>query len=364
MRKSVSLLVLNLLLGSVACEVSTGDDEADDDAKGRGRVGGDAGERGTPVAPGNGGGNRDAGTAVADTGTTTDTPAGNDAGNDAGTTPQSDAATAPSGDTAQTPEQCKPALPTASVACSGPDVFEPNDEKASAIQVSTGTGCALVPGKLSSGDDYDWYLFTSPRADPVLIELAYETTPTGGAELGFQLFESTSTGTLRSQTGREDLKWTLQDTYVVKKNLGYQVMIRDDGTLQGCQGYNLRIDPQFCTDAFEDNDSRNAPAAGITAGTMISATAFSQDEDWYDLSALQATGASCAVSTDIAPTSTQELTFQTYGAGTTGVFESVSVDGIAKSAKFTVKAGGGVSLLMVRADVAQCANYTVLCTPL
>jgi hypothetical protein len=167
-RKSVSLLVLNLLLGSVACEVTTGEED-DDGVTGRGAGGGDAGERGTPVAPNNGSGNRDAGMVSTDAGSTAASDAGSTPTQDAG-----DAATPPaSTGTAQAAELCKPALPTASVACNGPDVFEPNNEKASAIQLSTGTGCALVPGKLASGKDEDWYQFSSPRADPVRIQLAY-----------------------------------------------------------------------------------------------------------------------------------------------------------------------------------------------
>ncbi|MET0285235.1 MAG: hypothetical protein ABW352_12225 [Polyangiales bacterium] len=351
----MSLLVLNLALGAGACEVSTG--EEDSDRTGDIRTPGDAG-RVTTVAP-------DASNTAA---------VGNDAGGasdaasaDAGGSGDGGSTTPPAavGSTSQAPEQCALPLPTASAACAGPDVFEPNDTKESAIDVTAASGCARVPGKLSSDREYDFYQIITPRSDPVRVELAYETTASNGVDLGFRVYTPTEVNSIASNDGRrEDVTWTISDTFQSKKNFAYQVEVYDNGNLSGCQGYNLRVDPQFCTDPYEDNDSQSALAKGLAYGTPLSATVFPYDEDWYDTSALAAGGASCVITSDLKAGSVSRLSVSTYGTGSVNSLLDRTLDGNQPSVTIEVQAGVGTTALKVSASDYECTKYTVTCTPL
>ncbi len=359
MRKFTSLLVLNLMLGSAACELSTGEDDADPDGGTAAATGrGDAGGRGTAVNP-----NNPSGSVTNDAGTASTTTDAQTTSTDVSAPTAGDAATSVTPPTTTTaPEQCAPLLPTASSACGAPDAFEPNDTKSAALTVDTSSGCAVVPAKLSSHSDEDWYLFSSPKSDPVQVQVAYETDATGGAKLSYRLYEATSSSYLLWRNGREDLKWTLSDATVIKKNIGYQVLVEDEGTLQGCQGYNLRVNTQYCTDAFEDNDDRSAAVAGISANTPLAATIFTGDDDWYDVTALQAQGATCTFTAELTATSTSSLEIKTYGASAS-YQQWRGLDGSTPSLTLTLPAGQ-TSLLYLSKSGPGCLPYTVLCKPL
>jgi hypothetical protein len=353
MRKSMSLLVLNLAMGAAACELSTG--EEDSDRTGTVRTQGDAG-RATTLAPDSSRPGEDAGTS-------------RDAAASADTTPPGDAGTGAlppaASETSQTPAQCALPLPTASVACAAPDVLEPNNTKEAATAIEPGTGCSLVPGKLSSHDDDDWYQFITTRSDPVRVEVAYETMPTNGVDLGFRVYAPIDGTVVADDDGRRaDVTWTIADTFQSKKNFAYQVELVDFGSLTGCQGYNLRVDPQFCTDAYEDNDSQSALAKGLGYGTPLSATVFFYDEDWYDTSALATNGASCVITTDLKVGSISRLTVETYGTGSASTQSSRDANGNTPSVTIVIDPAKGTSALRVFTSEFECTQYTVTCSPL
>ncbi|HEX5661348.1 MAG TPA: hypothetical protein VFX59_29365, partial [Polyangiales bacterium] len=295
MRKSTSLLVLSLMVGAVGCELSTGD-EGDDGVTGKGRNGGDGGERGAAVPPTgatNGGG---------DAGKPSPAPqdaAVNAAPNDAGS-PPSDAGTSvqPPGSTTTfvALAQCEGVVPEASAVCGAvEDPFETNDQKAQSTLVEPKEGCSVFQSKLTTGKDDDWYYFIPERTEPVRISMAYDQPPTSAAEPKFELYDATNTRLAYTDGNPLDGPWKYRYAIVVKKGVAHYVLVSDASSSNSCIPYTLRIEPSFCTDAYEDNDTKATAAKGITYGTTLEGSVFYGDSDFYDLSAIQAAGARCTI---------------------------------------------------------------------
>lgn len=368
MRKSMSLLVLNLLLGSVACEISTGDED-DDDRSGQGANGRDAGNTGTPVDPNGSTTTGDAGSKTADAGSQTTADAGQTGNNggaaDSGVADAGPIAPpTPATDTFKPLAQCG-GFTTASVACDSPDLLEPNDQAANAIALDARDGCALVAGKMSSQEDVDYYVFSSPRHDPVRLRLGYETTATGRSNIIYHVTDALGSDVSYGTGTRQALTAVWTDAFVVKKDIAHTIRIDDNGTTS-CQGYNLLIEPNFCTDSFEDNDTREASKPGLVYGTTLTATAFSDDEDWYDLTAIQTAGAKCVVTAPQITLTSKESVRWDFNRGDNSTVDWGELDSTdaGKSITFTLPAGSGAAFMRVLGYGEVCIPYTVTCSPL
>jgi hypothetical protein len=350
-RKSLSFLALSLLIGAAACEFSTEGDEPDGgSAEGRGN--GTVGPRGTAVDPANADGG---GATVRDAGTSS-TDAGGAAADASAPTAAGDA-----GLSALPREQCALPLATASVACDLPDVFEPNDEKETAVTVPTGDGCFLVPGKLTP-DNEDYYRFITDRADPVLVQLAYEATASSAANIKLLVTDPMGGNAGAAGGDRADLAELATVMFVSKRGFAYTVNLYDNGN-KACQGYNLRVDPNFCRDAFEDNDSRDKAARGLTYDSKLEATIFPGDDDWYDVGAIQASGARCTVAAALTLSSPATLTFR-FRSGTGSVVAAGDLSGSSPSKTVTLPPGSAAAALEVTAGGRVCTSYSMLCTAL
>ncbi|HEY6879065.1 MAG TPA: hypothetical protein VI299_13655 [Polyangiales bacterium] len=345
MRRSIRLLVLKLLIGTAACGTA---DDADDERASEGRGNPGIGERGSRVGP-DASASPAPGASAADTGVVVPV--------DAGQVPAraADVDTfLPLADCAQTP--------TASAACSAPDLFEPNDE--APLSLTAGEGCSLVPGKLASTRDIDLYSFSTTRADPVRVTLAYETTPASAVDLRV-VVRDPMRNALLSSPGRADATWSWSNTFVAKKGFAYEIDVSDRGKSE-CQGYNLKVEPNFCTDRYEDNDAQAEAAQGIRYGETLAATLFGGDDDWYDLSAVQAAGATCIVTFPELTLKSRERLDVTFRTGAENSVLSGSLDGTSgtTSKTFTLKAGSGAAAVRLHSTERVCSPYTVVCNPL
>lgn len=168
--------------------------------------------------------------------------------------------------------------------CDLPEPSEPSSRRAPAL-LSVGSTCGLVYA-LAADKDEDAYRFTAAKSDPVRVELSY--TASGRATLQVEIAD---------ELGRESahfgppLAATEQASQQAERGVfmpsaggTYDVRVQSD--LVGmCLPYALRVNPYYCTDAFEDNDSV-ATATKLTVAperpVRVDATAAQADADHYE----------------------------------------------------------------------------------
>jgi hypothetical protein len=344
MRRFCSLLVLGLVFGCAACGEFIGDDDGDDardhTARARGSKTSDGGRSVSDAERDAGGG-----------GTTGDASSG---------APGSTSMPMAIPGTGVDPAVCAAPVATASLSCSVPDAFEPNNTPETAIPLDVGTSCAFVPSKLSTDSGHDYYSFVNPRRDPVRVQLAYEDNGTG-PRLSLWLNDHYFENAQRSGAA------SFVDTrFVHNKGMNTIEVVDSGGT--GCRGYNLMVDTGFCTDELEDNDSEMTATQGLSYGKTFTASAFYDDKDYFDLSAIRALGATCTVTSDLKPMSWERLGFEvTYGNGD---FNYSYLDGSSSGPSIqtlTFKAGTDAVSLEISSEfqtATRCIHYTLVCNPL
>ena len=168
--------------------------------------------------------------------------------------------------------------------CGMPDPSEPNSLKAPAL-LSVGSTCGLVYG-LAADKDEDAYRFTATKSDPVLIELSYSAQERATLQIEVDDAlgrESAHFGPESSATG-STAKVAERGIFMAGAGSSYDVQVQGD--LVGmCLPYALRVNPHYCTDGFEDNDTElSATKLTFSLGqsVRVDASAAQGDPDHYE----------------------------------------------------------------------------------
>ncbi|MET0286002.1 MAG: hypothetical protein ABW352_16080 [Polyangiales bacterium] len=175
-------------------------------------------------------------------------------------------------------EACSASLeaPAATV-CSEPDRGEPNDQRNPAT-LRTEDGCASIVA-LAADKDQDAYRFASRHADPVSIELLYRDDARADLALGVY---SDNRLVTRSSSRRGSNTELTASIFVAQPSTDYDVRIEGQN-LGTCVPYALRVNPSWCTDAYEDNDSTaKASPLDLSGGAVeLEATGSRHELDYY-----------------------------------------------------------------------------------
>jgi hypothetical protein len=175
-------------------------------------------------------------------------------------------------------EACSASLEApAPLVCSEPDRSEPNDQRNPATLRTDDTCASLVA--LAADKDQDAYRFTSRHADPVSLELLYRDDARADLALGVYSANRLVTRSSSRRGSNTELESTI---FVAQPSTEYDVRI--EGTQLGtCVPYALRVNPSWCTDAYEDNDSTaKASPLDLSGGAVeLEATGSRYELDYY-----------------------------------------------------------------------------------
>ncbi|HEX5657794.1 MAG TPA: hypothetical protein VFX59_11395 [Polyangiales bacterium] len=163
--------------------------------------------------------------------------------------------------------------------CTQPDPTEPNDERHPATLLTD--ACASVVARAADKDE-DAYRFTTSHADPVSIELLYRDEARADLALGVY---SDNRLVARGNARRSSASELESVLFVTQPAADYDVRV--EGTHVGtCVPYALRVNPSWCTDAYEDNDSTaKASPLDLTHGAVeLDATGSRYEADYYAFS--------------------------------------------------------------------------------
>ncbi|MDB4971761.1 MAG: hypothetical protein JWN48_102 [Myxococcaceae bacterium] len=166
---------------------------------------------------------------------------------------------------------CLAPLTPAESSCAAPDRAEPNTGRSPA-RLELGTTCNVVQAWAADKDE-DAYRFKVTRADPVRIELSYQAL--AQAELALVVRDSSARELTRSSRSASPASGSLEhQTQVFLGSAGMTYDLDLEGARLGtCLPYALRVDPSWCSDAFEDNDSEtSAFVLGSTSATPSAST--------------------------------------------------------------------------------------------
>jgi len=230
--------------------------------------------------PGSGGG-----ASAADASASTDASVpmakpGADAGADAGTAITTITAVA-------TAASCSGELPLPPApSCPLADGYEPNSGDRFTV-IKLDPTCSIAQANLTE-DDVDRYRFEASTSDPVLVELAYARR--GDTALDFKVEKLTGGNETTTVTTSEE--GPLQSSVAERAHFEAQAGTTYDVSVRGklgelCQPYTLRVNPRYCTDEFEDNETPEDAAKldlGSTGARELQASVYGADEDYYRFS--------------------------------------------------------------------------------
>jgi hypothetical protein len=178
-------------------------------------------------------------------------------------------------------EACSASLaaPEPSV-CTQPDPGEPNDERRPAT-LRTEDGCASLVARAADKDE-DAYRFTALHADPVSIELLYRDDARADLALGVY---SANKLVVRSNARRSTDSELESSLFVAQPLRAYDVRV-EGANLGTCVPYALRVNLDWCSDAYEDNDSAaTASPLDLSRGAVdVQATGSRFEADYYAFS--------------------------------------------------------------------------------
>jgi hypothetical protein len=238
------------------------------------------------------------------------------------------------------------------------DDFEDNDTDDRAARLDLGPDGTRELQATVHGRDEDYYRFTMPKADPFLITGTY--TVDADSPVSVRVLDEDGLSTGAVEGARNGTTETLSG-WITAKRAGedYRVRVLRNTEGSACAPYTLKVDTAACTDTFEDNDALTTPAA-LQLGSDQQATAFKDDLDHYDVSAL-ASGGSCV------------LTFATVAGGQGGLSAQL-YDGkgaaIANGERATMGSNETITLAWAAVDAKTlrvsssddvCQPYTVRC---
>jgi len=175
-----------------------------------------------------------------------------------------------------------PLEPPPPATCTQPDQAEPNSHTEPA-ELALGSSCAALTATTGLNDK-DAYRFVSTKSDPVRIELSYRATDQTDIWLDVE-----NAAGMTEAFGNAPLRSTevelIRGAY--KPAAGEPHVLRVRPIYEGaCQSYTLRLDTQYCTDAYEDNDVE-AQAAKLTLDengkVVVEGTSHQLDSDFYEI---------------------------------------------------------------------------------
>ncbi len=161
--------------------------------------------------------------------------------------------------------------------CSEHDPSEPNDHRGPA-RLITDAGCASIVARAADKDE-DAYRFGSLHADPVSVELLYHDE--ARADLGLSVY-SDGKLVVRSDARKSSSSELESTLFMAQPATDYDVRIVGEN-LGTCVPYALRVNPSWCSDAYEDNDSSaKATALDLSNGAVeLDATGSRYEADYY-----------------------------------------------------------------------------------
>ena len=156
------------------------------------------------------------------------------------------------------------------------DVYEDNDVVEDAVTLVHGVFADLV----SCPADGDWYEFSVANNEVIDVSAQFSDA-TGDIDLILYDATVTQVATATSNSDDEAIVYTAPQAGVF--HLLARLDPYDDSGFRGGNPYAIDLSlGTFCTDAFEDNDAMDSPAA-ITPGSHTGLTACPFDGDYYVL---------------------------------------------------------------------------------
>ena len=259
-----------------------------------------------------------------------------------------------------TSSECEYAAPRApGAACLASDPTEPNDQ-AQPARLPIVPLCGYLEANIAA-DDEDAFTFTTSRSDPVLIELSYQAS--GEADLQQSIYSATGDfltieNDSRSAPG-EDIRSVIQAV----ADASYVVRVKDTNDAGSCQSYALRVDPLYCSDEHEDNDSLKTPKKLLWDAnervTLVGAL-LESDQDFYEVTTERADPVQLTGIYTADPNSTVQVTRSAYDAAGSLEF-SVSGDRQTDMESFShwlsASSKGSVLRTRLAAYGTGCARY-------
>jgi len=286
--------------------------------------------------------------AGADTSTTTTA----DAGADTSTTTTTDAGT---GDAATGTDGGSTVDLT--TVCNGADQYEPNNTQGTAKALPLNAkGVADIGAGVTQADG-DFYSFVTPKADPVTVTVAY-TAPVGDStQLTLKAVNQAVAEQGRDTTTRTGTSQTLLVNFEATAGGTFAAEVNSDNAT--CMAYELKIDAQVCTDAFEDNDDAAHPATLPTG--VQNATISALDVDWYKLTA-PATAGSCVVSYTVPAANTQQVAVILMNSASSEIMrDTTQRTGTTGTLTVNWTVADAPALVKVVANDDFCTSYTINC---
>ena len=272
-----------------------------------------------------------------------------------------------SGNAARTAEDIPPPMAASCTAplqapnrpCFARDVAEPND-KNTPVALPIEPDCGYVQANISAGDD-DAYEFTTLKSDPVLIELTYESS--SEADLEQTLYSSTGSLLTNEQDQRKGPGETLRSVIQGTAHASYVVRVRDTYSNNLCQSYALRVDPLYCSDEHEDNDSMETSKKlswDMAERVTVTGALLSTDDDFFEVTTPRADPVRVTGFYTASPGSTVQVSRSFFDAAG-ALKDNVSGDRKTDTEKFThwLSAPSKSTVLRTRltANGGGCATY-------
>lgn len=181
---------------------------------------------------------------------------------------------------------CPALAPPDSSLCATPD---PWADAGPVLPLPFKSGCAVFESSLRQTSSRKLSFITPAMNEPARVELSYAA----GADSDYKLYATPAGGGLiNGQSSRVGLVETETVLYNATKDRAIELeVIKQSGTTPSCQPFALRVDTTFCTDAFEDNDSKDKPTQVVwddTGRVSYHLSSFPGDEDHFLVQATRA----------------------------------------------------------------------------
>lgn len=182
-----------------------------------------------------------------------------------------------------TPRGMFPAIAAATCAS---DEDTPNTPKAITL---TNNAYSAAAGLNGTSDD-DLFTWTAGKRDPTHVTLTYKAPASGAGDLDFVVRSVGNTPVASNYDTRSTESETTADTFIPDATGIYTLEINGDGQATACHPYQIDIDANWCSDALEDNDTREKATEldlAANARYKITANIFGEDDDFYRFVALR-----------------------------------------------------------------------------
>lgn len=249
--------------------------------------------------------------------------------------------------------------------CDGPDQYEKNNTFATAKAVSFNTNGALSISAGVQTADEDYYSITTPKADPVSVEVSYAVGALGTANLSFDVRTASDDYKTGDDTTRTGQSQVLSAVFESEATAHYAVHVMSDS--ESCTPYALKVNSTVCTDDYEDNEDFDAayaiPLTGADKTASISPTIDGLDKDYFSFKAPKADPVAVTVTYTRPPQDTVDLSLNAYNQ-TQNYVTGDEKDRTGNSETFTImwepQEAGETQYLAVSSSVdGTCADYSL-----